>query len=42
MVNQTARGIGLGLGAVRYLFRPIEPEVLLQEISACLQERGLT
>ncbi len=42
MVNQTSRGIGLGLGAVRYLFRPIEPEVLLQEISACLEERGLT
>jgi two-component system cell cycle response regulator len=42
MVNETARGIGLGLGAVRYLFRPIEPEVLLREISACLQERERT
>ncbi len=42
VVNETARGIGFGLGAVRYLFRPIEPEVLLHEISACLEERGRT
>ena len=32
------RAIGLGLGAARYLFRPIEPDALLVEIESCLAE----
>lgn len=28
---------GLGLGAMRFLLRPIEPQVLLKEIAACLK-----
>jgi two-component system cell cycle response regulator len=31
---------GLALGAARYLFRPIEPQQLLAEIDACLNEHG--
>lgn len=34
------RDHGLALGAARYLRRPIEPEALLAEIDACLQEAG--
>jgi two-component system cell cycle response regulator len=34
------RGIGLGLGAARFLLRPIAPQQLLAEIAACLRERG--
>jgi two-component system cell cycle response regulator len=29
---------GLGLGAMRFLVRPIEPQTLLAEIKACLPE----
>jgi two-component system cell cycle response regulator len=32
-----SRAIGMDLGADRYLIRPIDPEVLLAEIRACLQ-----
>lgn len=38
--NEADRTTGLSLGAVRYLFRPIEPDVLLAEIEACLREAG--
>jgi CheY-like chemotaxis protein len=40
MVGTKARAEGLALGAVRYLFRPIEPQALLSEIGACLAESG--
>ncbi|VTR94810.1 sensory box protein response regulator : Response regulator containing a CheY-like receiver domain and a GGDEF domain OS=Thiocystis violascens (strain ATCC 17096 / DSM 198 / 6111) GN=Thivi_1320 PE=4 SV=1: Response_reg: Response_reg [Gemmata massiliana] len=40
MLNEADRAIGLGLGAARYLFRPIEPEALLSEIESCLREAG--
>ena len=33
-------GQGLAMGAARYLRRPMEPEVLLAEINACLREKG--
>jgi two-component system cell cycle response regulator len=33
------RDRGLALGAARFLFRPLEPEQLLQEIKACLRKR---
>ena len=36
MTSEAERKRGLGLGAVRYLFRPIDSEVLLREIEACL------
>jgi two-component system, cell cycle response regulator len=29
---------GLALGAAKYLFRPLEPQVLLSEVESCLQE----
>lgn len=35
-VNEKDRAKGLALGAVKYLFRPIEPQTLLDEIKACL------
>ncbi|MBP3954096.1 response regulator [Gemmata sp. G18] len=38
MLNEADRAIGLGLGAARYLFRPIEPDALLVEIESCLAE----
>jgi two-component system cell cycle response regulator len=38
MVDERDRAHGLALGATRFLFRPIEPDVLLAEIKACLQE----
>ena len=37
--NEASRARGLALGADRFLFRPIEPQVLLAEIEACLQEQ---
>jgi two-component system cell cycle response regulator len=40
MVDETDRSAGLALGAARFLFRPIEPEVLLAEIEACLIQAG--
>jgi two-component system, cell cycle response regulator len=38
MVNERDRAQGLALGAMRFLFRPIEPDTLLAEIKACLRE----
>jgi two-component system cell cycle response regulator len=38
MTNESDRALGLALGASRYLFRPIEPDVLLAEIENCLRE----
>jgi CheY-like chemotaxis protein len=35
-VNEKDRAKGLALGAAKYLFRPIEPQALLDEIKACL------
>jgi DNA-binding response OmpR family regulator len=32
------RKAALALGADRFILRPVEPEVLLQEIEACLRE----
>jgi two-component system cell cycle response regulator len=37
--NEKARAKGLALGAARFLFRPLEPELVLAEIEACLRER---
>jgi two-component system, cell cycle response regulator len=39
MVEEKERQKGLALGAARFLFRPIEPEVFLAEIRACLREK---
>jgi CheY-like chemotaxis protein len=39
MLDHKDRAKGLALGAVRFLFRPIEPEVFLAEIKACLLEK---
>src|SRR5207244_4034026 len=36
--NETARARGLALGAARFLFRPLEPQELLAEVEACLEE----
>jgi len=38
--DEQARQKGLGLGAVRYLLRPLEPAALLAEIEACLRPAG--
>jgi two-component system, cell cycle response regulator len=40
MTTEREREKGLALGAARFLFRPIEPRVLLDEIKACLHELG--
>jgi two-component system, cell cycle response regulator len=37
--NEISRRKGLALGARRFLFRPLDPEVLLREVEACLQEQ---
>jgi two-component system cell cycle response regulator len=39
MMTDADRAEGLAMGAARYLRRPIEPEVLLAEIQACLAGR---
>lgn len=39
MMAERDRAKGLAMGAARYLCRPMEPEVLLAEISACLHEK---
>jgi len=39
-MTETDRARGLALGAVRYLFRPIEPRELLLEIEACFGLRA--
>jgi len=36
--DEASRAKGLALGAERFLFRPIEPQVLLAEIEACLAD----
>lgn len=36
--NESARAKGLALGAARFLFRPLDPQVLVAEIEACLLE----
>jgi two-component system cell cycle response regulator len=36
MTSEKERAKGLALGAARFLFRPIEPQMLLAEIQACL------
>ncbi len=36
--SESARAQGLALGAARFLFRPLDPQVLLEEIEACLRE----
>jgi two-component system cell cycle response regulator len=41
LMDDKDRDRGLSLGATRYLRRPIEPEVLLAEIAACLAEKGI-
>lgn len=38
LTDEGARATGLGLGAARYLFRPIDPAALLAELEACLRE----
>lgn len=38
--SEKARDEGLKAGASRFLFRPIDPEALLQEIKSCLEESG--
>jgi CheY-like chemotaxis protein len=40
MMSERDRERGLALGADRFLRRPIEPQVLLDEISECLREKG--
>jgi len=38
-INEADRRHGLALGAAKFLFRPLEPEVLLREVESCLPER---
>jgi two-component system cell cycle response regulator len=40
-IGEKACAKGLALGAARFLCRPIEPELLLKEIRACLLEREI-
>jgi two-component system cell cycle response regulator len=40
MLDEKDRAKGLALGAARFLIRPIDPQVFLAEIRACLQEKG--
>ena len=42
MMDEKDRALGLALGATRFLRRPIDPEVLLAEIKACLLSREAT
>lgn len=37
-LDATDRALGLNLGAVKFLMRPIEPQTLLDEIEACLPQ----
>jgi two-component system cell cycle response regulator len=41
MLDEKDRAKGLALGAARFLLRPIEPQVFLAEIEACLREKGM-
>jgi DNA-binding response OmpR family regulator len=36
--EERSRAMALGLAVNRFLLRPIEPQVLLHEIAACLTE----
>ena len=38
-LNETDKVKGLSLGAAKYLFRPIDPHILLAEIEDCLQKK---
>jgi two-component system cell cycle response regulator len=38
-LDEGSRARGLALGAARFLFRPIEPQQLLDEVEACLAEK---
>jgi two-component system cell cycle response regulator len=38
--DEKSRAEGLARGAARFIFRPVEPEVLLAEIEACLREHS--
>lgn len=38
--DEASRARGLALGAARFLFRPVEPQVLLDEIRSCLPHRS--
>jgi two-component system cell cycle response regulator len=40
MLDEKDRAKGLALGATRFLCRPIDPELLLAEIKACLRAKG--
>jgi two-component system cell cycle response regulator len=40
MMEDHDRSKGLALGAERFLLRPLDPEILLAEIAACLAEKG--
>lgn len=40
MMSERDRERGVALGADRFLRRPIEPQMLLEEISECLREKG--
>lgn len=40
MTTETERARGLALGATRYLFRPLEPQLLLSEIESCLRDQS--
>lgn len=39
MLDEQDRAKGLALGAARFLFRPMDPEIFLAEIHACLRPR---
>jgi len=38
--DESDRRRGLALGAAKFLFRPLEPELLLREIESCLQDEA--
>jgi two-component system cell cycle response regulator len=40
MLDEQDRARGLALGAARFILRPIDPEAFLDEIRACLSEKG--
>ena len=40
MLERKDRDRGLALGAARFLTRPLEPQALLEEIEACVREKG--
>ena len=40
MLDEQDRAKGLALGATAFLFRPMDPEIFLAEIQACLRPKG--